>query len=885
MQLATVLLLAVMTSATAWATDVTLSGSNDYTANDGDVLTGETNGTVTIADYANITLNGATINGGIVCAGSAEITLVGTNSVTGRVDKAGIQVGGKGTTLIINGDGALMAIGGSCGAGIGLGQVNAPITGGNITINGGTVTAIGSDDAAGIGTGLTIGYGSASLGDITINGGEVRAGGNGGAGIGMGHNKEGGSAELGNITINGGTVWAAGDDRCAGIGTSNAVDTNVSLGNITINGGTVTARGGYEGVGVGTGYTKNSTVSLGNITIKGGTVTANSVYGNGGIGRAYYNYSNVTIGDVTIFTSVDMLYASSITVDVIYMNGEDNVTDNPTDYFIFTSGGSDCVIKGDYTAVDGDVLTGFTDGTVTIADGAKVTLNGVTINGGIVCKGDAEIILTGTNSVTGPEYEAGIQVGGEGTTLTIKGDGSLTTTGGYGGAGIGLGLAGNNTTITGGNIIIENGNITAKGGINAACIGTGCTANSSSAKLGNITFKGGTVTATGEALCAGIGTGYTVDSSSAKLGDITFWGGTVTATGGNYAAGIGTGFTANSSSAELGNITFKGGTVMATGGKNAAGIGTEIVEESTITIGAVKVYVGVDMLYASSISKDITYMNDEYDVTAMASDFFDITVDDGHYVIVTKQAVILADGTAFDGIYDHLVCSITYKKTLGSERIGKHQAWLVPFDYTITDDDLKAFSFYKINMIANAPNPSTDASDEMWVFLKKMKAGDVLHGNMPYVYKPLQAVTDYEFTTLNGTLKAKNTGVLATMQTMEDTYTVYGTYENTTATAQDPFYYVNINGDLSLGNDGAVTVGPYRWIIRKTSKFGETPSYVRAMHFFDGEDEMTGIGLTPDLSLSRKGEGEWYSIDGSKLDGKPTKSGIYLVGGRKVVIK
>ena len=29
----------------------------------------------------------------------------------------------------------------------------------------------------------------------------------------------------------------------------------------------------------------------------------------------------------------------------------------------------------------------------------------------------------------------------------------------------------------------------------------------------------------------------------------------------------------------------------------------------------------------------------------------------------------------------------------------------------------------------------------------------------------------------------------------------------------------------------------------------------------------------------------WYSLDGVKLDGKPTKKGLYIFGGRKVVIK
>ena len=29
----------------------------------------------------------------------------------------------------------------------------------------------------------------------------------------------------------------------------------------------------------------------------------------------------------------------------------------------------------------------------------------------------------------------------------------------------------------------------------------------------------------------------------------------------------------------------------------------------------------------------------------------------------------------------------------------------------------------------------------------------------------------------------------------------------------------------------------------------------------------------------------WYTLDGVRLDGKPTKKGLYIHGGRKVVVK
>ena len=244
----------------------------------------------------------------------------------------------------------------------------------------------------------------------------------------------------------------------------------------------------------------------------------------------------------------------------------------------------------------------------------------------------------------------------------------------------------------------------------------------------------------------------------------------------------------------------------------------------------------------------------------------------------------MTDGDTYTIVQDCDVASATYRKTLDETRKGKYQAWLVPFDYTITAADLEKFTFYKINMIANSPDPDDEATGAMWMFVKKMAAGDVLRGNMPYVYKPLEAVTDYDFTTAGATLKAKADDAVATMQTMEDTYTLYGTYAPTTATAQDPFYYMNIDGSLSLGNNGTVTVGSFRWIMRVENKYGgSTPAYARHITIVDGESETAGVNEVREAD--EVSDDRWYTVDGRKLQGKPSHAGMYIYKGKKVAIK
>ena len=58
---------------------------------------------------------------------------------------------------------------------------------------------------------------------------------------------------------------------------------------------------------------------------------------------------------------------------------------------------------------------------------------------------------------------------------------------------------------------------------------------------------------------------------------------------------------------------------------------------------------------------------------------------------------------------------------------------------------------------------------------------------------------------------------------------------------------------------------------------------------FGDSSESTGIveitDPTPGPSPAWEGSAAWYTVDGVRLDGKPTKKGLYIHGGRKVAIK
>ena len=208
--------------------------STNFTAHDGDILTGTlgANVKISIADNATVTLLNANINGtnnyqyswaGLTCEGDATIILAdgSTNSVKGFYSGyPGIFVP-SGKTLIIKGEtvgsGKLNASSNNEGAGIG-GSINNDC--GNIEIQGGVITATG-------------GYRSAGIGSCEFY-------------------------SCGTITITGGTVTATGGAYAAGIGSSIHFETYPnhyysSCGTISITGGTVIATGGQDGAGIGSG--------------------------------------------------------------------------------------------------------------------------------------------------------------------------------------------------------------------------------------------------------------------------------------------------------------------------------------------------------------------------------------------------------------------------------------------------------------------------------------------------------------------------------------------------------------------------------------------------------------------------------------------------------
>ena len=175
-----------------------------------------------------------------------------------------------------------------------------------------------------------------------------------------------------------------------------------------------------------------------------------------------------------------------------------------------------------------------------------------------------------------------------------------------------------------------------------------------------------------------------------------------------------------------------------------------------------------------------------------------------------------------------------------------------------------------------------------------------LTANTPYLFMP-SATGDVDFSgtyTLPATIEASNTE--------SGDWKFYGTYSTLTyGTA--PFsghvygFAAQAEGDVKAGQFVKATTGatvpPMRCYL--TYKDGEQYSEARSLDGLAGSDPMpqtitvrlidingqvTSIG-TLDTCTSEFTTDGWYTLDGHRLLGKPSKKGLYINNGKKVIIK
>lgn len=370
-------------------------GSGTYAIAMAEGVTQTTTSKIVVASgaTANITLNGVKIDvsGTGACAfwmvgATVNLTLMGSNALTSGGGYAGLQVP-QGASLIITKEstGSLVATatGGGynfVGAGIGggNGSMSTFANSGIITINGGTITAIGGlslqnsgYSGAGIGGGSNAGT-AGNGGTININGGIITASAtNNGAGIGGSGSAGNNGGNGGTIKISGGTVIATGGSwRGAGIGGGGAATNGGSGASVTITGGTVKATGGNKADAIGAGV-GGSWISDQHGTLKNGKGTDVTLY-------------TLTLSDVS---SVKEVLGLTATAALGYAYGAtDMKTDEGGKLFVYLPEGK---TQASIITPDGTYQGSITShtATLTLVPGFAVT--------GTVNQGDTGVAVSG----------------------------------------------------------------------------------------------------------------------------------------------------------------------------------------------------------------------------------------------------------------------------------------------------------------------------------------------------------------------------------------------------------------------------------------------------------------------------------------------------------
>ena len=486
----------------------------------------------------------------------------------------------------------------------------------------------------------------------------------------------------------------------------------------------------------------------------------------------------------------------------------------------------------------------------------------------IKISGDVNIILADgatlnavNGTYTGPEFQEGREASGgihvpAGSSLTIYrqsgGTGVLNAStnssdeaaigGGYPGLGWGNAHA---------------GTITIYGGIiNATAYVTTGIGGAGGSHGGTINIHGGTVTAQG-GMGAAIGgggscTGFTVNIS----------GGTVNATGGTGAAAIGGGGWGSG-----GTVTISGGVINATANYN-----TELSDYEGFGIGG-----GTGSTSPTTVNLSWTNATDHITATSYNGTvnlLKDFTATDGGSWLQGNGIETKPDGKT---LYPANTLLFLADNADNSTWIGKHngEVWNVTLTRTLQTGGWNTFAVpFAINPVPTGwtvkklTNASTNGSTLTLTFESETTA---IEAGKPYLVKVESAVANPTFngvTISNSTTPTTFSGVVSFVPVINPTAMTAGDKTKLFVTGGNKLTHPSANGNIN----------GFRAYFQLDGSISSARSFV-----LDLGDETTGLEMMSD------GRGKmsdvWYDMQGQKLQGKPTAKGVYIVNGKKVVIK
>ena len=656
----------------------------------------------------------------------------------------------------------------------------------------------------------------------------------------------------GNLTINGGTVTADVANGVAGVSVR-ALSTFSLTGSIIINGGTVTANssGLEDSYGIFVFY--------GNLVINGGIVTAS------GNTCGICTYGNITLGwtNKTDRITVNSYYGSvSIAANKKLYGSNGNFYSSGSDLSAIGGVTLRPAIYADYLDADGNIA--HADAIVLDSNDHSLAAGNYIVNGtthytsGITFNGDVNLILADGSQMSIGTSES--RINGSGIykeqysypSLTIYGQStgddmgtlSIYTTGGSK-----YGIHANALTINGGHITVNTeGNYTIALG-----------------SVYEVTINGGTVSATA--------TGNGAHALHTSMG-FYYNGGDVTVSSTPEAAIY----------ARLYNFNWRNPT-------------------DRITIGTTGLYALNDDLNGSpfydkyaTFSKLFTDGNGNYyGGTISGGDFSSLA---GKTLIGTENVSLANDESNTDVLTAaNGMTGLDVK--LDGRTLYKDGDWntlCLPFNATKTGPlDRAVIKELDTETVYNGHKTGMEGGT---LYLNFKDAESIVAGR-PYLVKWDRITINSEADWLSFAQRVEAGDIVnpvfggVTIDASAPTAVVSEDGKVTFVGNYDPFAITdsNINDIIYLGANNTIGYASAARTLRScrahfvVSTSSGNRAMTRAVMNFGGEDGTITLVLTPDDTDFTNADEVWYLLDGRRLEGEPTQKGMYINGGRKVVIK
>ena len=228
---------------------------------------------------------------------------------------------------------------------------------------------------------------------------------------------------------------------------------------------------------------------------------------------------------------------------------------------------------------------------------------------------------------------------------------------------------------------------------------------------------------------------------------------------------------------------------------------------------------------------------------------------------------------------NRLFSTINYSRLYKST---EWQAWYVPFDLKLTNQILKNFSFAKIQGAI-----AEEDGNEIIAYVR-LKSGDVLNANTPYVVKAKKAdsTTPQVISVNNAILQVPINNNGFTVSSASDEYGFYGVSDTRVSTDDDwdQWYAINLSGTYKHLAPG-VYLQPFRLYMTINPRsdnpyeLSAPQEEVKIRVFGDEFDEADPTAINEINVDAQQQTGKWYNVQGMEVNA-PSK-GIYIKDGKK----